>query len=233
VEKARSLEEQIQSSGLSSWREEDFGDKSTTGEAGLGNQGATCYLNSLLQTLRMTPEFLSILFAWRYDPVRDGEADASTPLQLQRLFARLILGARPHYPTAPLTRSFGWNAREVYEQQDVQELCRYLLSLFLLFSLLPTRVGAQRVLFEAIEKAFAAMGVESPINKLYGGELYDYLRCTVCGYSRRQTVPFMDVQLVIRGFSSILDALDGFVLRASWHITHMGGMGKLCDTRTP
>ena len=34
---------------------------------GLSNQGATCYLNSLLQTLYMTPEFRYALYQWDYD----------------------------------------------------------------------------------------------------------------------------------------------------------------------
>ena len=36
--------------------------------AGLSNQGATCYMNSLLQTLFMTPEFRRALYSWRYNP---------------------------------------------------------------------------------------------------------------------------------------------------------------------
>ena len=36
--------------------------------AGLANQGATCYLNSLLQSLYMTPEFRSLVYKWTYVP---------------------------------------------------------------------------------------------------------------------------------------------------------------------
>ena len=34
---------------------------------GLRNQGATCYLNSLIQTLFMTPEFRYEVLKWNYD----------------------------------------------------------------------------------------------------------------------------------------------------------------------
>ena len=36
---------------------------SKTGFVGLSNQGATCYMNSLLQTLYMTPEVILYLLA--------------------------------------------------------------------------------------------------------------------------------------------------------------------------
>ena len=34
---------------------------------GLGNQGATCYMNSLLQALYMSPEFRLMIYSWKYD----------------------------------------------------------------------------------------------------------------------------------------------------------------------
>jgi len=33
---------------------------------GLSNQGATCYMNSLLQTLFMTPEFRRGIYEWQF-----------------------------------------------------------------------------------------------------------------------------------------------------------------------
>jgi hypothetical protein len=45
--------------------------KSPTGFCGLSNQGATCYLNSLLQSLYMTPELRAALWQWEWDEVRN------------------------------------------------------------------------------------------------------------------------------------------------------------------
>jgi len=81
--------------------------KSTTGFVGLVNQGATCYLNSLLQTLYMLPEFRRALLLWRYDASRHGEEDRCLSRQLQRLFAHLQLSKRAAVTTGGLTKSFG------------------------------------------------------------------------------------------------------------------------------
>ena len=42
--------------------------------SGLYNQGATCYLNSLLQSLYMTPEFRAGLYAWKFEGEKDSDA---------------------------------------------------------------------------------------------------------------------------------------------------------------
>ncbi|CAM9968613.1 unnamed protein product, partial [Sphacelaria rigidula] len=97
---------------------------------GLSNQGATCYMNSLLQTLYMTPEFRAALYAWQHEepssnsieggnsaaaaPTGEGEAEdpsESIPLQLQRLFGQLQMSDRTCVETRALTDSFGWTAQ--------------------------------------------------------------------------------------------------------------------------
>lgn len=56
------------------------------GYRGLVNQAMTCYLNSLLQALFMTPEFRNALYKWEFDG--DGESK-SIPYQLQKLFLNM------------------------------------------------------------------------------------------------------------------------------------------------
>ena len=55
---------------------------------GLVNQAMTCYLNSLLQTLFMTPEFRNALYRWEFKGSEE-EAKKNIPFHLQKLFLQL------------------------------------------------------------------------------------------------------------------------------------------------
>lgn len=56
---------------------------------GLSNIGATCYMNSLLQTLFMTPEFRYGIYRWSYNEKIHPKESDSIIYQLQKLFAKL------------------------------------------------------------------------------------------------------------------------------------------------
>uniref|UniRef100_A0A8C0FMK9 Ubiquitin carboxyl-terminal hydrolase 40 n=1 Tax=Bubo bubo TaxID=30461 RepID=A0A8C0FMK9_BUBBB len=145
-----------------------------TNLSGIKNQGGTCYLNSLLQTLLFTPEFREALFS--LGPEELGSLDNSSkpdakvriiPLQLQRLFAQLLLLDQQAASTTDLTESFGWNSHEEMRQHDVQEL--------------------NRILFSALESSLVGTSGHDLINRLYHGIVVNQIVCRECkNISERQ-----------------------------------------------
>jgi ubiquitin carboxyl-terminal hydrolase 7 len=82
-------------------------------------QGATCYMNSLLQTLYHIPRFRRAVY---HMPTEDGDDPASsTSLALKYLFCMLQHSATP-VSTKDLISSFGWKDMQAFQQHDVQEL---------------------------------------------------------------------------------------------------------------
>jgi Ubiquitin carboxyl-terminal hydrolase len=103
------------------WRAHDS--YKETGFVGLKNQGATCYLNSLLQYLFHLGTFRRAVYQM---PTEKEKVGSSIPLALQRLFYRLQF-EKTAVGTKELTRSFGWTAYDSFTQHDVQELNRVLM----------------------------------------------------------------------------------------------------------
>ncbi|KAG7274443.1 hypothetical protein CRUP_033599 [Coryphaenoides rupestris] len=170
--------------------------KSDTGYVGLVNQAMTCYLNSLLQTLFMTPEFRNALYNWEFEDIEEDPV-TSIPYQLQRLFVLLQTSKKRAIETTDVTRSFGWDSSEAWQQHDVQELCR--------------------VMFDALEQKWKQTEQADLINQLYQGKLKDYVRCLECGNESWRNDTYLDIPLVIRpfgasqAFGSVEEALQAFV----------------------
>ncbi|CAJ0955585.1 unnamed protein product, partial [Mesorhabditis belari] len=161
---------------------------------GLVNQAMTCYLNSLIQTLYMTPEFRNAMYRWEYN---GKDEDRSIPYQIQKLFLLLQTTDKDSLETKDLTNSFGWSSSEAYDQHDVQELCR--------------------LMFDALEHRWKATDHEKLIQELYRGSMEDFVKCLACKKENSRKDYFLDLPLAVRefgatrAFHSVEEALNAFV----------------------
>uniref|UniRef100_H2YIV6 Ubiquitin carboxyl-terminal hydrolase 47 n=1 Tax=Ciona savignyi TaxID=51511 RepID=H2YIV6_CIOSA len=162
---------------------------------GLVNQAMTCYLNSLIQTLYMTPEFRNAMYKWECD--RNEDTTNSIHYQLQHLFLLMQTSNKESVETTGLTRSFGWDSSEAWQQHDIQELCR--------------------VMFDALEKTFQGTDQSDLIKRLYEGSMKDYVQCCECDHESARNDTFLDVPITIRPFGattsykSVMEGLNAFV----------------------
>lgn len=92
----------------------------SAGYVGLKNQGATCYMNSLLQTLYFTNQLRKAVYKM---PTESDDSTKSVALALQRVFHELQFCDKP-VGTKKLTKSFGWETLDSFMQHDVQEFLR-------------------------------------------------------------------------------------------------------------
>ncbi|XP_043858164.1 ubiquitin carboxyl-terminal hydrolase 40 isoform X2 [Dromiciops gliroides] len=192
--------------------------RGVTNLSGIQNQGGTCYLNSLLQTLHFTPEFREALFA--LDPQELGsledkdDPDAKVriiPLQLQRLFAQLLLSDQQAVSTTDLTDSFGWNNSEEMRQHDVQEL--------------------NRILFSALESSLVGTSGHDLINRLYHGTIVNHVMCKECENISERQEDFLDLTVAVKNLSGLEEALWSMYVEEEFfdaeNLYHCGTCDKL------
>ncbi|TXG49238.1 hypothetical protein EZV62_025113 [Acer yangbiense] len=162
--------------------------KKETGYVGLKNQGATCYMNSLLQTLYHIPYFRKAVY---HMPTTENDMPSgSIPLALQSLFYKLQ-HTDTSVATKELTKSFGWDTYDSFLQHDVQEL--------------------NRVLCEKLEDKMKGTVVEGTIQQLFEGHNMNYIECINVDYKSTRKESFYDLQLDVKGCRDVYASFDKYV----------------------
>lgn len=161
--------------------------KKHTGCVGLKNQGATCYMNSLLQTLYFTNQLRAAVYKI---PTEADDSAKSVGLSLQRVFHDLQFGDKP-VGTKKLTKSFGWETLDSFMQHDVQEFLRVLL--------------------DKLESKMKGTCLEGTIPSLFEGKMSSYIKCKNVEYNSTRYETFYDIQLNIKDKKHIYESFQDYI----------------------
>lgn len=166
---------------------EGYDSKKETGMVGLKNQGATCYLNSLLQSLYFTDAFRKAVYQI---PTENEASKSNSAWTLQRLFYKLQV-EKLAVSTSELTASFGWDSRQIFEQQDVQEL--------------------SRILMERLEERMKGTAAENALPHLFVGKSKTYISCINVDFESSRVEDFWDIQLNVRGNKNLHESFMDYI----------------------
>jgi ubiquitin carboxyl-terminal hydrolase 7 len=161
--------------------------KKETGLVGIANQGATCYMNSLLQSLYFTKEFTRAVFEI---PTEKDIPTKSVALALQRVFYGLMTEDQP-VDTRELTKSFGWDAVDSFMQHDIQEF--------------------NRVLQDNLETKMKGTKAEGSIEKLFVGKMKSYIKCVNVQFESSREETYYDIQLNVKGKKNLEESFKDYI----------------------
>ncbi|KAK2768864.1 hypothetical protein FQN54_000724 [Arachnomyces sp. PD_36] len=156
----------------------NYDSKKETGMVGLKNQGATGYLNVILQSFYFTNSLRKAV----YRVPTEKNATRNVVWGLQRLFYALQTSDTA-VPTRELTTTFGWGPLQAFEPQDVKEMSTILL--------------------ERVDAAVQGTPMKNALQDIFGGEYKQYITSTGVGYEESTTQSMWDLELDTQRCSSL------------------------------
>ncbi|CAD8126154.1 unnamed protein product [Paramecium sonneborni] len=165
--------------------------------AGLKNQGATCYLNSLIQSYYMSPEFRKVILQLplcketieNSANLAQNESRNRFLLEFQKLFIQLQNLQSKATSTEALTSSFGWNDGQQMWQQDVSD--------------------ANKVLFETLDRSL--YGTPYVIAPFYKGVVFHHITCLNCNNSHGNEEIIYDLNIQVEGNKNLSEGLFSYI----------------------
>eukprot|EP01051_Picozoa_sp_SAG22_P001434 SAG22_NODE_56_length_23716_cov_11.146759_13_plen_350_part_00 len=191
----------------------EFTPKSATGFVGLANQGATCYLNSLVQAMFMLPAFRAAVLSWKYDPAVHGDERRSVARQHQQclsvvlplsFYLRQCLSVRFR-----CHRSVARQLQRLFAALALSD--RHATTTTSLTGSFGWSAGQQfeqqdvmeckTVILEHLAAAAAGTPLGDHMAQCHSGSTCRVLRCSGCGSERPRSEDFRDLQLDVKDFN--------------------------------
>lgn len=163
-----------------------------TGFVGFKNQGATCYMNSLLQTLYMLSAFRTAVYNMPLPEPGNEKSGSNLSYALQKLFYELQF-SQTVVKTKRLTESFGWDTTDAFTQHDVQEL--------------------KLILCDELAEKMKQIAPDTPnsLSTLFQGKILNYIECVNVEYKSTLEESFSDLSLNVKGCRNIYDSFEKYV----------------------
>jgi ubiquitin carboxyl-terminal hydrolase 7 len=181
------VSQEFSGTGVGGYYMSSYNSRKETGYIGIKNQGATCYMNSLLQSLYHLSYFRRVVYKMPYE----AGSTVTIPCALQTLFYRLQTSS-DSVSTKELTKSFGWDDFESYHQHDATEF--------------------NRVLIDTLETKMKGTAVEGTMEKLFRGEFINYIECVHVKFASNRPEFFYDLQLPVEGCKTVYDSFRSYVM---------------------
>lgn len=162
-----------------------------TGFVGFKNQGATCYMNSLLQTLYMVNAFRKAVYNMPLPEPGNENSGSELSYALQKVFYELQFSPTV-VKTKKLTESFGWDTTDAFTQHDVQEL--------------------KLILCDELAEKMKKIAPDKPntLATLFQGKLLNYLECVNVDYKSTREELFTDLSVNVRGCRNVYESFEKY-----------------------
>jgi ubiquitin C-terminal hydrolase len=150
---------------------------------GLINEGMTCYMNSMLQTLNTIRYFKKAVFL-------TPSKKPSLLFALQKLFFEMSTNKSP-VSNSYFKNSFGWGRDVGSQQQDVQEF--------------------NMILSNSLEQNMKGTELEEAFKYLFSGVASTIINCVHVNHKSIIDEDFMDIQLTVSGCRNLEESFDKYI----------------------